>query len=118
MTTLDTLFANAKTKFDLTEPADQESLYALTSALLELPDLMPDALQEAARRADAPLEFRLAAKLVDAWKYVLRAERPLNPSPAPPITAHQMRPSSSPSIHNSSFTIHHSQFKKGLLSPA
>ncbi|MCA9924662.1 MAG: hypothetical protein KC421_19940, partial [Anaerolineales bacterium] len=78
MTTLDTLFANAKTKFDLTEPADQESLYALTSALLELPDLMPDALQEAARRADAPLEFKLAAKLVDARKYVLGVERPLN----------------------------------------
>lgn len=78
MTTLDTLFTNAKTKFDLTEPADQESLYVLTEALLALSDLALDALQEAARRADAPLEFKLAVKLADARRYGVGVKRPLN----------------------------------------
>ena len=78
MTTLETLFANAKTKFDLTEPADQESLYGLTSALLDLTDLPVNDLQEAARREGAPLEFKLAVKLVDARNYALGVKRPLN----------------------------------------
>jgi Glycosyl transferase family 2 len=78
VTTLNTLIANAKTKFSLTEPADQESLYALTSALLELHELTLDALQEAARKADTPLEFKLAAKLVDSRRYALSMEQRLN----------------------------------------
>jgi glycosyl transferase family 2 len=76
--TMRTLLAKAKTKFDLTEPADQESLYALTAAILELPDLSLDALQEAARQSDAPLEFRLAGKLVKSRLYALRVEQPIN----------------------------------------
>lgn len=78
MTTLNTLIANAKTEFSLTEPADQESLYTLTSALLELHGLTSDALQAAARKLDAPLEFKLAAKLVDSRRYALSVERRLN----------------------------------------
>jgi len=77
MTALNALMANAKKEFDLTEPADQESLYALTSALLELGDLTPEILQEAARRSNAPIEFKLAAKLVDSRQYALSVERPV-----------------------------------------
>ena len=65
MTTLNALMTNAKKEFDLTEPADQESLYALTSTLLELGEVTPEALQEAARQSIAPIEFKLAAKLVE-----------------------------------------------------
>ncbi len=78
MTIFETLLANAKTKFSLTEPADQESLYALTSALLEQHELKIDLLQQAARQLDAPLEFKLASKLVDSRLYALRVDRPLN----------------------------------------
>ncbi len=78
MTTLNTLLAKAKTKFNLTEPADQESLYALTSDLLELHDLTTDALRDAARKLDAPLEFKLAAKLVDSRRYALSVGRRIN----------------------------------------
>ena len=46
--------------------------------MLELPDLTIDALQEAARQPDAPLEFKLAAKLVNSRRYTLSVKRPLN----------------------------------------
>lgn len=78
MTTLKNLIVKAKTDFSLTEPADQESLYALTSALLEQHDLTTGVLQKAAREADTPLEFKLAAKLVDSRRYALSVERKLN----------------------------------------
>jgi hypothetical protein len=78
VTTLNTLISKAKTKFSLTEPADQESLYALTSALLEMHELTLDELQEAARKVDTPLEFKLAVKLVDSRRYVLSVKRKLN----------------------------------------
>jgi len=78
VTTLRTLITKAKTKFSLTEPADQESLYALTSALCELEDLNTDTLLKTARKLDAPLEFKLAAKLVDSRQYALSVEDNLN----------------------------------------
>jgi len=78
MTTLKTLLANAKKKFDLTEPADQESLYALTAALLELHELTFDELQYASLQLDTPLEFKLAAKLVNSRRYALSIKQPLN----------------------------------------
>ena len=78
MRSLKNLLAKAKSEFSLTEPADQESLYALTSALLELPEQMLDTLQETARNSDVPLEFKLAAKLVDSRRYTLSAVRRLN----------------------------------------
>jgi glycosyltransferase involved in cell wall biosynthesis len=71
------LIQNAKPHFDLTEPADQESLYALTEALLALPDLSPAELQDAARAGDAPIEFKIAAKLVDSRRYLTTIDRPL-----------------------------------------
>lgn len=72
------LLAKAKTEFSLTEPADQESLYSLTSALLELHEQTLDTLKEIARKSDTPLEFKLAAKLVDSRRYALSVERKLN----------------------------------------
>ena len=78
MTTLKTLRANAKEQFDLTEPADQVRLYALTAALLEMKELSLDVIQDAARKPDAPLEFKLAAKLVKSRLYALQLQQPLN----------------------------------------
>ncbi len=72
------LLESAKKEFDLTEPADQESLYALTSALLEQPELTDSLLQETARQPDAPLEFRLAVKLVISRRYALSMNEPIN----------------------------------------
>lgn len=77
MSKLDSIIASAKTKFDLTEPADQESLYTLTDVLMKAPDISLTVVQEAARRDDAPLEFRLAAKLVDSRRYLQTVARPL-----------------------------------------
>ena len=78
MKTLKTLLANARTTFTLNEAADQESLYALTAALLEIPDLTPDELQAAVRGPDAPLEIKLAAKLVNSRRYASGVQRPVN----------------------------------------
>ena len=78
MTTLKALLANAKKDYDLTEPADQESLYALTTAMLEQSEQTLDALQRVSRQADTPLEFKLAAKLVDSRQYALSLKQPLN----------------------------------------
>ena len=77
MTTLEQLLTNAKTTFSLTEPFDQESLYELTSAILERPEWTVDNVQEAARQLDAPLEFKLAAKLVHSRRYVLGVNQPV-----------------------------------------
>ena len=78
MTTLNTLISIAKKRFSLTEPADQESLYALTSALLELDELPTEAIKQAARKVDTPLEFKLAAKLVDSRRYALNVGKKIN----------------------------------------
>ncbi len=78
MTALKSLLASANTTFGLNEPADQESLYALTSALLEMSDLTSDALQATVQQSDTPLEFKLAAKLVTSRQYALAVQRPLN----------------------------------------
>lgn len=78
MRSLKNLLAKAKTEFNLTDPADQESLYELSSALLELPEQTLDTLQETARKLDTPLEFKLATKLVDSRRYALSVGRRLN----------------------------------------
>ena len=62
------LIQGAKTKFDLTETADQQSLYALTEQLLPLPLVE---VKSAARREETPLEFKIAAKLVDSRQFLL-----------------------------------------------
>lgn len=72
-----TLIQSAKTHFDLTESADQKSLDTLTSALLALPDLSIDELNEIARDEKTPIEFKIAAKLVDSRQYMDSVETPL-----------------------------------------
>ncbi len=71
MTLPTTLISNAKATFDLTEPADQKSLYQLTETLLDIPDLSLNELRDAVRDANTPLEFKIAAKLVESKKVLL-----------------------------------------------
>jgi hypothetical protein len=66
------LVDNAKTRFDLTEPTDQESLYDLSNQLLALTDVSLDQLRETARSDETPLEFKIAAKLVESKKFLLQ----------------------------------------------
>ena len=68
MTICRKLVESSGTKFDLTEPADQESLYALTNTLLEISDLSLEELRNTARDVDTPLEFKIAAKIVESKK--------------------------------------------------
>ncbi|HEX6386725.1 MAG TPA: glycosyltransferase, partial [Anaerolineae bacterium] len=77
MTVPRTLIEQAKNRFDLTEPVDQESLYTLTSQLLEMPDLSLDELKSIARAGNTPLEFKIAAKLVESKRFLLTNEQPL-----------------------------------------
>ena len=72
--TIETLLSNARSTFDLRETTHQESLYTLTEALLEMSHLPSEELYRAARRSDTPLEFKLAAKLVDSRQFVLKTE--------------------------------------------
>ncbi len=76
--TIETLLSNARSTFDLREPTHQESLYALTEALLEMSDLPLEALYRAGRRTDTPLEFKIAAKLLESRQYLLKTNTPLN----------------------------------------
>ena len=71
------LLKTAKATFDLTEPAHQERLYALTRALLEIPNLPLRSLQELDRKGDTPLEFKIAVKLVQSRRFLLRNTQPV-----------------------------------------
>ncbi|RME98283.1 MAG: glycosyltransferase [Chloroflexi bacterium] len=77
MSVLDSLLLQAKSKFDLTEAADQQSLTTLAEALLDVPNLGLETLKNAARQPDAPLEFKIAAKLVESKRFLLASRRPL-----------------------------------------
>lgn len=68
-----TLRENAKSSFDLTDPADRSSLLCLSEALLA----SGVAAEELIADAEAPLEYRLAAKLVDSRRWMLQNTRPL-----------------------------------------
>lgn len=71
-----TLRERARDHFDLTEPADQERLLALAEALGEAGPSRED-LRAAARDPAVPLELKLAAKLVESRRSLLRCARPL-----------------------------------------
>jgi hypothetical protein len=71
------LVSGSKTEFDLTEAADQNSLYTLTNTLLELPNLSLDELRSTARNGHAPLEFKISAKLVESKRFLLANQQPL-----------------------------------------
>ncbi|VAW33554.1 hypothetical protein MNBD_CHLOROFLEXI01-2687 [hydrothermal vent metagenome] len=74
MTVPANLIKNAKTEFDLTETADQQSLYVLTEQLLNLP---LDEVKAAARQDGTPLAFKIAAKLADSRQFMLANQQPL-----------------------------------------
>ena len=78
MKTLVQLQQNAKAQFDLTAAADQASLYTLAENLLALPDLEMDALKKAALAPTTPLEFKIAAKLVDSRQYMQTITTPVH----------------------------------------
>ena len=78
MPELNQLIARAKTDFDLTKTDDQESLTSLTERLLSLPESNSDAFLTAARKPDAPLEFRLAVMLLRSRQNILRIKKPLH----------------------------------------
>lgn len=71
---LDTLIKNARHQFDLTDLAAQNHLYALVETLLSS-SITTETLKQAA--ATAPLEFRLAEKLVDSRRYMQTITQPL-----------------------------------------
>jgi hypothetical protein len=72
MMTLNTLIEQAKTTLDLTESADQKSLYVLANRLLEMPEISWDEWRKIARQA--PLEVKMAVKLAES-KTFLRANQ-------------------------------------------
>jgi hypothetical protein len=69
--------AAAKQQLDFAAPEDQASVVALAQALLANEDATDESLAAAAREPDAPLEFRIAAKLVDSRRYLLGLKRPV-----------------------------------------
>jgi len=69
--------AAAKQQLDFAAPDDQASVVALAEALLANEDATDESLAAAAREPDAPLEFRIAAKLVDSRRYLLGVKRPV-----------------------------------------
>ena len=74
MPILPDLIQGTKTKFDLTETADQQSLYAPAEKLLEQP---LEEVKSAVRQQETPLEFKIAAKLVDARRFLLANQQPV-----------------------------------------
>ena len=78
MNTLAQLQQNAQAQFDLTESTDQSSLYALAENLLALPELDMGELKEVALEPTTPLEFKIAAKLVDSRQYMQTITQPVH----------------------------------------
>lgn len=78
MTTLNDLIAQAKHTFDLTEAADQESLMQLAETLLSLEDVTLAEIQARAREGETPLEFKIAAKLVESRQFMLSNSKKLH----------------------------------------
>ncbi|MCP4418426.1 MAG: glycosyltransferase, partial [Chloroflexi bacterium] len=74
MIVLANLIENAKTDFDLTETADRQSLMALTEQLL---GLSLDDVKTAARQDNAPLEFKIGAKLVESRQFMQTISKPI-----------------------------------------
>lgn len=78
MTNLQDLITNAKDTFDLTNPEDQESLYTLTNTLLDNEAITLSEVQAKARESETPLEFKIAAKLMDSRLYMQSITKPLH----------------------------------------
>ncbi|MGF1736298.1 glycosyltransferase [Photobacterium satsumensis] len=70
-------FNDASDFFDLTEKQDQKRLLQLANTLYCLTDITTQHYQQLAFSDSCPLEFRLAVKLVESKRYVLKLKRPL-----------------------------------------
>lgn len=77
MTSFDEILRSARHSFDLTDPEDRESLTQLASALLDADDLDLVRLGDVARVPEAPLELKLAAKLVASRRWLVSNTRPV-----------------------------------------
>ena len=73
---LDGLIQRSKTSFDLTESSDQDSLYQLADQLLA-GSFNQEEIDQAAFASDAPLEFRIAAKLVKSRRFIATISTPI-----------------------------------------
>ena len=71
------LIRGARRELDLAEPAHRESLRALAGALLDLPESATAEIEAAARAGDAPLEFRIAARLAASRRFTESVETPV-----------------------------------------
>ena len=71
------LMKRSKSRLDLADVDDQESLYLLTNALLKIPDLSLDELYQIARNKETPLEFKIAVKLFESKKFLLENKQPV-----------------------------------------
>lgn len=76
MNRLTTLAETAKTTFDLTEPADQKSLYILAESLLQS-DHSLESLKTFVQQNAPPLEFKIAAKLVESRRFLTANRTPI-----------------------------------------
>jgi len=75
---LDELVKQAKTQFDLTDVEDQLSLLDLANKLIDWPNLSLTALKNTAHQANTPLEFKIAAKLVESRLIIQQLQQPVH----------------------------------------
>lgn len=71
------LLEQAKTHFDLTDASHQSGLYQITESLLALPGLTESELTAVAIQPETPLEFKLAAKLVESRRFMTENSKPV-----------------------------------------
>ena len=71
------LVKHAKSKLDLADVSDQESLYSLTNTLLNMPGLSLAELYPIARTKETPLEFKIAVKLFESKKFLMENKQPV-----------------------------------------
>ncbi|WP_413113476.1 glycosyltransferase [Thaumasiovibrio sp. DFM-14] len=64
--------------FDLTEQGEQERLFALANKLCCLKDIPIDYFKQVASQDGCPLEFKLAVKLVESRRYLLKVTQPIS----------------------------------------
>jgi|GEM_PF-551795 len=74
---LESLLSNAKETFDLNEPAHQVSVRDLADALMTDENIAIDEIQARSRQPEVPLEFKIAAKLLESRLFLLNNLRPL-----------------------------------------
>lgn len=72
------VLAQAQDKFDLTDSRHQKRLLALANTLYCLTDVPTAYYHQLLLERDCPLEFRLAMKLVESKRYVLKLTRPIS----------------------------------------